>query len=82
MPTVSAICPGQSIAAGCGLRDSGSQARMASRPAIPSGMLIRNDACQLMALVSAPPTSGPKANDAPIEAPSAAKAVARSFGSR
>ncbi len=47
-------------------------------PITPSGTLTKNTACQPNPLVSAPPTSGPNANAAPIDAPYAASAFTRS----
>jgi hypothetical protein len=45
--------------------------------AIPIGRLMRKIQRQSSPLVSAPPTSGPTANEAPIVAPYAASAPAR-----
>jgi hypothetical protein len=68
-PAVSVICPGQSMRRGCGSRDSATRVNVIASAAIPIGMLIRNTHCQSRPLVSAPPTSGPTANEAPIVAP-------------
>ena len=53
---------------------------MASATA-PIGTLMRKIDCQPRPVVSAPPTSGPTANEPPMVAPQMAIAPARSFAS-
>ena len=68
-PAVSAIWPGTSTGGVAGSRDSWTLVRVIHRQKMPIGMLIRKIHCQSRPLVSAPPTSGPMANEAPMVAP-------------
>ena len=54
---------------GFGSFDSSTQRRVMPMQSSPSGRLTRKMKRQSRPLVSAPPTSGPTANDAPIAAP-------------
>ena len=53
----------------CGSFDSSTERRVIARQMRPSGRLMRKIQRQSRPLVSAPPTSGPMAKAAPIEAP-------------
>jgi hypothetical protein len=68
-PELSVIWPGQSSPRAFGSRDSRTQRAVPTRPMIPSGTLTRKTASQPNPVVSAPPTAGPTANEAPIVAP-------------
>ena len=63
------IWPGQSSPRAFSSRDSLTQRAVPTMPASNSGTFTKNTASQPKALVNAPPTSGPKANAAPIVAP-------------
>ena len=54
---------------GFGSFDSSTKRRVIPMQSSPSGRLTRKMKRQSRPLVSAPPTSGPTANDAPIAAP-------------
>src|SRR3954462_5568421 len=77
---LSVIWPHQSRPRAFGSRDSRTYLVVPTKPRIPSGTFTRNTASQPRALVRAPPTYGPKANAAPIDAPYAASALTRSSG--
>ena len=66
---MSAICPGTSTGGVAGSRDSWTLVRVIHRQKSPIGMLMRKIHCQSRPLVSAPPTSGPMAKEAPMVAP-------------
>ena len=75
---MSVIWPGQSMPCAFGSRDSCTYVRVIHRQSAPIGRLTRKIHCQSRPLVSTPPTNGPSANDAPMAAPYAASAPARS----
>ncbi len=77
-PAVSVIWPAQSMPWAFGSRDSCTYVRVIHRQSAPIGRLTRKIHCQSRPLVSTPPTNGPSANDAPMAAPYAASAPARS----
>ena len=66
---VSVTWPGQSSRRAFGSRDSRTQRAVMAMPATPSGTFTKNTASQPSPVVSAPPTAGPTANEAPIVAP-------------
>ena len=68
-PALSVARPGTSTRGARGSRDSRTSRSVMASTAMPIGMLIRNTQRQSSAVVSAPPTAGPIANDAPIVAP-------------
>ena len=68
-PAVSVIWPGQSSLRALGSFDSSTERRVMAMQMRPSGRFTRKIQRQSRPLVSAPPTSGPMANAAPIEAP-------------
>ena len=77
-PPISVTCPGTSIRRGVGSRPSGTERKVIQRTAAPIGTLTRKIARQPNSSVSPPPMNGPSANEAPIAAPKAASALARS----
>ena len=68
-PPVSVTRPGRSTRGARGSSDSATKVRTIHRHASPSGRLMRKIQRQSSAEVSAPPTSGPTANEPPIVAP-------------
>ena len=68
-PAVSVTWPGMSSLRASGSLDSSTKRRVIARHMRPSGRLTMKIQRQSRPLVSAPPTSGPMAKAAPIEAP-------------
>src|SRR5689334_8357207 len=71
-----------SIFGGFGSRDSTSLVAVIASTSTPIGTLIKNTHSHPRPSVNTPPANGPSANDAPIVAPYAANAFARSAGER
>ncbi len=78
---ITSTCPTGSGRRALGARDSGTNRRVSSRAARPTGRLTQKMERQLTDCTSSPPTSGPAAIEMPTTAPHAPIARARSRAS-